>query len=200
MSTGGISRELMKHLIEENGPDQSKWTQELRDLVDPSIEAVSISPPISGKVDKFLNTDYHYHWAYDLCGQTPNHDRVESMRWAGWEFATTDDVRMCSESSVVGRKKERKSKDGLGWSDEIRSGDRRLMKLPMHLWRSTHKAQIMKAYQYVRPQAFGGDGKPMSAANLIPGLKSEMMDPSQIEEARRSANASNSVTLSREDK
>ena len=194
-----VSKQLLKHLIEENGPDQSKWSQGLRDLVDPSIEAVSISPPISGKVDEFLNTDYHYYWAKDVCGQTPFHDRVESMRYAGWQFANTDDVRMCSESAIIGRKGEKKSKDGRnGFSDEIRSGDRRLMKLPMRLHRSSEKARNMKAYQYVHPQAFGNDGKPMSAANLIPGMKSHFMDGAQIDEARRNANASNSVTVSRE--
>lgn len=198
-----ISKTLMKHLVEEHGKNIKAWPSELQDLIDPSISAVSVSPPISGKVEKFINTNYHYHWAYDLEGQTPNHDRVESMRWAGWEFATTDDVKMCSESAVVGRKSGKESKDGgKGWSDNIRSGDRRMMKLPMHLWRQTKKAQNMAAYQMAYPQPFAeaspGVGKPMSAETFIPGFKSEMMDDEQISEARRKATPANSVTVQRE--
>jgi hypothetical protein len=195
-----ISKTLMKHLVEEHGKNTSLWPQELQDLINPSIEARSVSPPISGKVEKFINTNYHYHWAFDMCGQNPNHDRVESMRFAGWEFATTDDVQMCSESAVVGRKGDRKSKDGkLGFSDEIRSGDRRMMKLPMELWRQTKKAQNMAAYQMAYPQPFSevtpGVGKPMTAESLVPGLKSEMMEPEEISETRRKATPANSVTV-----
>jgi hypothetical protein len=197
----GLSKQLMKHLYEEHGKDTSRWPEELRDLINPTIEARSVSPPISGKVDKFINTDYHYHWAYDKCGQEPNHDRIESMRYAGWEFATTDDVRMCSEDAIKGRNKDRKSKDGgPGFSDEIRSGDRRMMKLPMLLWRQTKKAQNLAAYQMAYPQPFSSDGTPMSAQNLIPGLRSEMMDEGEIADTRRGANSSNSVTITKEGK
>ena len=197
MATSGIHRQLMKHLVEENGPDQSKWNQELRDLVDPTIEARTIAPPISGKVEEFINTDYHYYWAADLCGPTAAHDRVHEMKYAGWEFATTDDVKMCSESSVVGRSGDKTSKDGRkGFSDEIRSGDRRLMKLPMHLWRVNKKAQLMAAYQMAYPQPFGATGAPMSANNLLPGFKSKMMNPEAIDETRRNATPANSVTVS----
>lgn len=190
----GLSPNLMKHLIEEHGKDVKRWPLELQDLIDPKIEARSIAPPISGKVDTFLNTDYHYHFAEFMDGQTPKHDRVQEMRYAGWEFATTDDVKMCSEAAVQGRNKNRKSKDGGdGWSDDIRSGDRRLMKIPMHLWRQTKKAQNLAAYQMAYPQPFGTDGKPMSAKNLIPGFKTETMDEAEIAESQRKFSPSNSV-------
>jgi hypothetical protein len=201
MQVTGLSKQLMKHLYEEHGKDISRWPEDLRDLVNPKIEARSVSPPISGKVAEFINTDYHYHWAFDRDGQTPDHERVESMIYAGWEFANTDDVKMASEDAVKGRKERpgKPSKDGrMGFSDEIRSGDRRLMKLPMRLWRENKKAQTIAAYQMAYPQPFGNDGQPMSAQGLIPGLKSEMMDESDITEARRTATPANSVTIQKE--
>lgn len=186
-----LPRKLLENIVDNNGNDTSKWNQELRDLFDTTIEPELVSAPISGKVDKFLNTDYHYYWAFD---RAERHERVEELRFAGWEFATTNDVKMCAESSVHGRRKDKTSKDGgEGFSDEIRSGDRRLMKLPMNIWRKHKKAQNLAAWQQTFPQAFGASGKPMEAATLIPGLKSELMDPAAIAEARRTATPSNSV-------
>lgn len=193
----------MENIVENNGNDPSKWNQELRDLFDTTIEPELVSTPISGKVDKFLNTDYHYYWAFD---RAERRERVEELRFAGWEFATTNDVRMCAESSVHGRRKDKDSKDGgEGFSDEIRSGDRRLMKLPMNIWRRHKKAQLLAAYQQSYPQAYlettkiGPDGKPvavgraMDAASLIPGLKTEIMDPAAIDHAREQAIRQNPV-------
>jgi hypothetical protein len=191
ISVKGIPRKLLETIVENNGTDPSKWNQELRDLFDTTIEPELVSTPISGKIDKFFNTDYHYFFAFDYAGR---HERVEEMRFAGWEFATTNDVKMCTESSVVARKKDKPSKDGgEGFSDEIRSGDRRLMKLPMNIWRKHKKAQLMAAFQQSYPQAFGNSGRPMEAASLIPGFKTELMDPAAIAETRRQANPSNSV-------
>lgn len=194
MSTAyNLPKALQRELIETHGKDVNSWPEELRDLLDSSITARSISPPISGKVSEILNTDYHYHWAEDRNGQTPFHDRVEGLKYAGWEPATTDDVRMATEDTVVGRDKNKKSKDGKGFSNEIRSGDRLLMKIPMRMWRESRKAQNLAAYQLAYPQPFGMDGKPMSAQNLIPGMKSAELDPEAITSERRRANSWNSV-------
>jgi hypothetical protein len=203
VSVRGLPRKLVESIVESNGPDTSKWNQELRDMFDTSIEPELCSTPISGKVDKFLNPDFHYYWAFD---RAERHERVEELRFAGWEFATTNDVKMCAESSVVARKKDKASKDGGdGFSDEIRSGDRRLMKLPMSIWRKHKKAQNLASWQQTYPQAFGesmttdANGKPipvgraMDASSLIPGFKTELMDPAAIEETLRRANPSNSV-------
>lgn len=190
-----LSKTLFNQLVADHGKNIKAWPQALQDLVDPKIEARSIAPPISGKVDKFLNTDFYYYWMEDVCGATPKHDRVESAKWAGWQYATTDDVRMCSESAIVGRDKAKKSKDGgAGFSDEIRSGDRRMMKLPMHLWRQQQKAQLLQAYQMAYPQPMGESG-PMTAANLIPGFKSETLDDAEISQAQKKFTSKNSVRV-----
>jgi hypothetical protein len=194
MSTGyQLPKALQRELIETHGKNLDAWPEELRDLLDSSITARSISPPISGRVSEILNTDYHYHWAEDRNGATPFHDRVEGLKYAGWDFATTDDVRMATEDTVMGRDEKRKSKDGKGFSNEIRSGDRRLMKIPMRKWRESRKAQNLAAFQLAYPQPFGMDGKPMSAQNLIPGMKSEELDPAAITSERRRATPENSV-------
>lgn len=191
ISLKNLPRKVLEGIVENNGNDMSRWTQELRDLFDTTIEPELVSTPISGKVDKFLNTDFHYHWAFDREGR---HERVEELRFAGWEFATTNDVKMCAESSVYSRRKGKESRDGGdGFSDEIRSGDRRLMKLSMSVWRKHKKAQNLAAWQQTFPQAFGTSGKPMEAAQLIPGLRSELMDAAAIAETRRTATPSNSI-------
>ena len=211
-----LPKKLRQQLAEEHGSDTRHWNQELRDLFDVSIEARDIAPPLSGRVEKILNTDYHYHWAFDRCGSEPNHDRVESLKYAGWEFATTDDVQMCSEASVISRSKDKKSKDGKGFSDELRSGDRRLMKLRMDLWRSDRKAKNLAAFNMTYPQTFMGVannregasdrsvvasaiGKVMTASDLIPGVSSRMMDEREIEATEPTARAQNPKTPKRED-
>jgi hypothetical protein len=186
-ATFPIPKKLMQQLLEEHGRNPQEWNQELQDLINPTIEARDIAPPLSGRIEKILNTDYHYHWAFDRCGSTPDHDRVESLRYAGWEFASTDDVRMCAESTVIGRKQGRPSKDGKGFSEEIRSGDRRLMKLAMGKWRSLRKAQNIAAYQMAYPQPFDAKGKAMTAENLIPGMPTRMLEPKEITEAHEQA-------------
>lgn len=188
-----LPKALQRQLIEDHGRDINAWPEELRDLIDSSITARNISPPISGKVETILNTDYHYHWAEDRDGANPFHERVQGLKWAGWDFATTDDVKMATDDTVMGRDEKRKSKDGKGFSNEIRSGDRRLMKIPMKKWRESRKAQNIAAYQLAYPQPFTMDGKPMLGQNLIPGFNSEMMDPAAITSERRRANSGNSV-------
>jgi hypothetical protein len=101
---------------------------------------------------------------------------------------------MCSENTVVGRDEKKPSKDGKGFSDEIRSGDRRMMKLPMEFWRPHRKAQLMAAFQLAYPQPFASTGKPMTAKDLVPGLSSEMLDDAGFQEARR-APKQNSVVV-----
>jgi hypothetical protein len=192
MSTAyNLPKKLLEQVRNDFGKNPALWPEELRDLINPTIEARSIAPPESGKVEKFINTDYHYYWAKDICGQTPNHERVAALRWAGWDYASTDDVQMCSEDTVVGRSKDKKSKDGKGWSDEIRSGDRRLMKIPMRRWKESRKAQNIAALQLAYPQPYGENGNPMTAENLIPGLHSGELDANAIEHARSSSIVSN---------
>lgn len=193
MSSGyQLPPKLLEQVRNDFGKNPAAWPEELRDIVNPSIEARDIAPPLSGTIKQFINTDYHYHWAGpDRGGTNEEHSRVESLLASGWTFATTDDVSMAAEDTVRGRSKEKKSKDGKGWTDEIRSGDRRLMKCPMAMWRASRKAQNIAALQLAYGRPYDASGRPMTAANLIPGFPSGELDGSQIDETRNSSIVSN---------
>jgi len=97
-------------------------SDELKDLLNPSISARQMSPPISGTIKKRLNREYEYFWARDRNGQDADHSRVEQLRGDGWEYATTKDVQMTTEDTVKGRDKE-------GFSNETASRILRLQGL-----------------------------------------------------------------------
>jgi hypothetical protein len=184
---GALPQPILKQLQEEMGPDVRNWPQELQDLVNPSIEARAVGYPQNGKIAKRLNTECEYFWAKDVCGQNPDHSRVEGLRYGGWDYATTDDVEMANEDVVKGRDANKKSKDGKGYSNEIRNGDLRLMKVPMRLWREIRKGHNIAALQTAYPQPYGTDGRPMTTASLTPGMHTTMLTPDQITENRRNA-------------
>jgi hypothetical protein len=179
-----VPSKLREQLIEDHGKNPNAWPEELRDLIDPSISVESVSPPMSGKIEKFIDTTYHYHWAGpDRDGQSPTHERVESLRYAGWEFATSRDVQMCSKNCLVGA-------DDTGFTEEIRSGDRRLMKLPMAKWRSLRKAQNMAAIQMAYPQQ-NAEGHPMTSAMSNLQARTYIGEEVDVEALRARSNDSN---------
>jgi hypothetical protein len=178
MGTGNaIPKKLMEQLVEDHGRNTSLWPQELQDLVNPSIEARQMYTPLSGQIKERLNREYEYFWAKDICGANPNHERVGALRYAGWDFATTKDVKMANEFTVKGE-------------SEIRNGDLVLMKIPMMKWKQMRKAQNMEAIQMAYPQAYGYDGQPMTAANLTPGMRTYMGSEADVEEMRGKARVS----------
>ncbi len=144
-------------------------SDELKDLLNPSITARQMSPPISGTIKKRLNREYEYFWARDRNGQDADHSRVEQLRGDGWEYATTKDVQMATEDTVKGRDKE-------GFSNEIRSGDRRLMKVPMMRWREMRKAQNLEAIAQTHPAGRSGEGSPMGVGNTLPGVRTYLSE------------------------
>lgn len=170
----------MKQFVEEHGRDISKWPMELQDLLNPTIEARQLNPPLSGSIEKRLNKEFEYFWAKDVCGQTPDHSRVEDLRYMGWDYATTADVKMCSDDTVRGKNKE-------GFSNEIRSGDRRLMKIPMQRWREMRKAQNMTAMQMAYPQPFDTAGRPMTLEDFTPGINTYFADQAQVDRIKQNS-------------
>ena len=166
-----VPKKVMEGIITDHGSDTRNWNQELQDLFDPSIAARQLNPPVSGHIALRKNTSMHYHWAADKCGQNADHSRVEEMRAIGWDFASTDDVEMANDFTVRNRRGGKPD----GFSNEIRNGDLRLMKIPLQRWREKRKAENVAAFQMAYPQAYGATGVPMSSANLIPGMKSELV-------------------------
>lgn len=182
MSTELIPRQMLQQFFEDHGKDVSKWPSELQDLMNPNIEARQLNPPLSGSIEKRLNREFEYFWAKDVCGQTPDHSRVEELRYMGWQYATTKDVKMCSADTIKGADKD-------GFSDEIRSGDRRLMKIPMQRWKEMRKAQNLAAFQMAYPQPFGGDGRPMTLDQLTPGMNTYFADQEKIDKVKQASAA-----------
>jgi hypothetical protein len=178
-----LPKKIVDQMFEDHGKNTNSWPTELQDLVNPSIEALQLSPPLSGQIATRLNRDFEYYWARDIGGATPDHSRVGAMKYDGWDFATTEDVKMCNEDTVKGRNKS-------GFSNEIRNGDLILMKIPKMKWRQMRKAQNLEAIRMAYPQGFGQDGAPMSSANLTPGIRTNVMSEAEIDSMRAGARVS----------
>ena len=170
---GTLSKGMLQRLMEEHGSDPEKWNEELQALVNPSIQAKPSHLPMSGNIKQLKDTTLQPYWAFDRCGADPKHDRVEQLRSDGWRFATTNDVEMMSEDTVKGRNKD-------GFSDEIRSGDRRLMVIPKRRWLEIRKAQLQQAMALANPRggAFTDDRRVMGVNNMVPGVRTEISDES----------------------
>jgi hypothetical protein len=151
-----IPPNVIKQLLGPDGIHPSQWNEELQDLLSPSISARPLHVPESGRIKTVKNKEYHYFLARDRCGSNPNHERVEQLRAAGWDYATTDDVEMFSTENVKQK-------------NEIRSGDRRLMKIPVQRWKEIRKAQNLAALEQINPRR--PNSGPMSLASMTPGME-----------------------------
>jgi len=166
-----IPPKLLKELRENLGSDPNQWPQELQDIFDTNIVARPMDAPHSLRVKFFKNPNFAYKWIEDRSGLNPDHTRVESLRAVGWDFATTEDVEMANDFTVKNRKNGKPD----GFSNEIRNGDLRMMKLPMLLHRQKRKAENVSAYQMAYPTAYSTTGRAMRAEDLVPGIKTEMV-------------------------
>jgi hypothetical protein len=154
---------VVKQLLATDGSGipPSQWNDELRDLLNPSIQARPLHLPESGRIKTVKNKEYVYFLAFDRNGSDPRHERVEQLRAAGWDYATTDDVEMFSSENVKQK-------------NEIRSGDRRLMKIPIQRWREIRKAQNLAALDMINPRRQSSG--PMGTANMTPGMRTDVVD------------------------
>jgi hypothetical protein len=159
---------VVKQVMGPDGIPQSQWNDELRDLFNPSISARPLHLPESGRIKTVKNKEFMYFLAFDRCGSNARHERVEQLRAAGWEYATTDDVEMFSADNVKQK-------------NEIRSGDRRLMKIPMQRWREIRKAQNLAALDQINPRRQSSG--PMGIENMTPGMAHYMGDDESIRNA-----------------
>lgn len=160
-----IPPNVVKQVIADHGNMPSQWNDELQDLLSPSISARPLHLPESTRIKEKKNKEFHYHWAFDRCGSDPRHERVERLRGAGWDYATTADVEMFSGDTIKNK-------------NEIRIGDLRLMKIPLMRWREIRKAQNLAALEQINPrrQSTG----PMSLESMSPGMKHYMGDDEAI--------------------
>jgi len=159
---------VVKQIMGPDGIPQAQWNDELKDLFNPSISARPLHLPESGRIKTIKNKEYMYFLAFDRNGSDARHERVEQLRAAGWDYATTDDVEM-------------HSKDNVKQQNEIRSGDRRLMKIPMQRWREIRKAQNLAALDQINPRRQSSG--PMGIENMTPGMAHYMGDDESIRNA-----------------
>lgn len=150
-----LPESFVRNITGPDGIHPSQRNEELDWLLSPSIKARPLHLPESGRIRTVKNREYVYFLAYDRCGTNPNHNRVESLRAAGWDYATTDDVEMFSRAD------ERQK-------NEIRSGDRRLMKIPIDRWKEIRKAQLLASINMIHPRG-RGERSVMGSANSLPG-------------------------------
>jgi hypothetical protein len=156
---------VIKQILGPDGIHPSQWNEELRDLLSPSIAARPLHLPESGRIKTVKNKQYVYYLARDLCGTNPDHQRVEQLRAAGFDYATTKDVEMFSADNV---KQE----------NEIRSGDRRLMKCPIERWKEIRKAQNLSALDMINPRRQSSG--PMGIGNMSPELNTQIIDGDEM--------------------
>jgi hypothetical protein len=167
-----VPQNVVKQILATDGTGihPSLWNDELKDLFNPSISARPLHLPESGRIKTVKNKEYMYFLAFDRCGSNARHERVEQLRAAGWEYATTDDVEMYSADNVKQK-------------NEIRSGDRRLMKIPMQRWREIRKAQNLAALDQINPRR--ANAGPMSVESMTPGMASYAADDESIRASAR---------------
>jgi hypothetical protein len=163
------------------GPDgipPSAMNDELRDLMNPSISARPLHLPESGRIKTIKNNQFVYFLAFDRCGSNARHERVEQLRAAGWDYAGTDDVEMFSADNVKNK-------------NEIRSGDRRLMKIPKQRWAEIRKAQNLAALQQINPGR--PNSGPMGLGNMTPGMAHYYADDAAIRAGARVSDAGSDI-------
>ena len=143
---------------------------ELDALFNPSIKEEPLHVPMAGQIKKHLNTEMTYYWAFDRNGVNPFHTRVEQLRAAGFDYATTNDVEMAVEDTVQGRNAE-------GFSNEIRNGDRRLMKVLTSRWLQIRKSHLMQALQMTNPRHMRDrEGHAVMTTGNTQGVSTRLVD------------------------
>ena len=166
-----IPTRFVRQFLESNPSYRSGQNEEVDALFNPSITATPLHVPMAGQIRKRLNSEMEFFWALDRNGQNPYHERVEQLRSVGFEYATSKDVQMAVESTVMGKNSE-------GFSSEIRNGDRRLMKIPKRRWLEIRKSQMLQAIMMTNPRGkvMGEDGTVMGVHSLIPGVKTTVVE------------------------
>lgn len=168
------------------GPDgipPTAMNDELRDLMNPSISARPLHLPESGRIKTIKNNQFVYFLAFDRCGSNARHERVEQLRAAGWDYATTEDVEMFSADNVKQK-------------NEIRSGDRRLMKIPKQRWAEIRKAQNLAALQQINPGR--PNSGPMGLGNMTPGMAHSYASDADVRNGARVSDAVDDILAIRD--
>jgi hypothetical protein len=169
-----LPNSFVRNFFEGNPSYRTGVNEETDALFNPSIEAKPLHVPMSMRIKEAKAKDMTFYWAFDRCGMTPNHTRVEQLRAVGFDYATTDDVVMAVEDTV-------RNRNAQSFSNEIRNGDNRLMKVKKSRWLEIRKSHQLQALMMANPRgkAMGEDGTVMGVQNLIPGVKTTVTEQTE---------------------
>jgi hypothetical protein len=162
---------FVRNFLEANPGYRTGMNEEADALFNPSISAKPLHVPIAMRIKNVLNSDVWFYWAFDRCGQHPYHTRCEQLRAAGFEYASTKDAEMFVDDVVKGKNQE-------GFSNEIRNGDNRLMKVKKSRWMEIRKSHLIQAIMMANPRGktMGDDGTIMGINAMIPKVKTEVFE------------------------
>lgn len=165
---------FVQNFFEGNPSYRAGQNEETDALFNPSIEAKPLHVPMAMRIKESKNKDMSFYWAFDRCGQTPYHTRVEQLRAVGFDYATTEDVVMAVDDTV-------KNRNAQSFSNEIRNGDNRLMKVKKQRWMEIRKSHQLQALMMANPRGrvMGEDGTVMGVQGLIPGVRTTVTDQTE---------------------
>lgn len=135
--------------IREEQPYQQTWSDDLKILLDPNVQARSLLLPMVGTF-KTRNQDYRYRWVYLKRGSFPDSSRYQQLKSYGFENATAYDP----EKNPSGDVEVLVADIGQNFT-EIFSGDRILMKCPRPIYDGLMKQHMLDAL-YMTNQARAG--------------------------------------------
>lgn len=125
--------------IREEQPHRETWSEDLKILLDPNVQARSLILPMVGTV-KTRNPDYRYRWVRLKRGSNPDSSRYQQLKAYGFENATAYDEKENPSGDV-----EVLVADVGQHFTEIFSGDRILMKCPRAIYDGLMKQHMLDA-------------------------------------------------------
>lgn len=136
----GIDPQIPKSILQrirEEQPNSETWSEDLRILLDPSVQCKSLVLPMTDIV-KTRNHDYRYHWTYLKRGSYPDTRRYMELKAKGFTNATAYNP----EQNPTGDVEVLVADIGSNFT-EIFDGDRILMKAPRHIYNAYIKQHQM---------------------------------------------------------
>lgn len=157
--------------IREEQPHRETWSDDLKILLDPNVQARSLVLPMVGTF-KTRNQDYRYRWVYLKRGSNPDTSRYQQLKAYGFENATayheTENPSGDVEVLVA----------DVGQSfTEIFSGDRILMKCPRAIYDGLMKQHMLDALRMTQRARAG------QYQDVDPGRRMNTMEPSTMRSA-----------------
>ena len=179
--------------INENQPHREAWSEDLEILLDPKIQARPLALPGLGAI-KIRNTDMSYYYCRLSNGSRPDTARYMQLRTMGFENATpwnekdkTGDVEV-----LVGEANK----------DEIRSGDRILLKCPKMIFAAYKKQHMLDSLRSTAQRGVSkqGDGneegrRMMTSATNLTGVSTYIPSEGELANMNSRRGPDNSVSV-----